>query len=167
MRTATFITILCLLFLVDSTVLANTKKKKENIKLVEAYTQRTVAGIPGAPPTTGQHFIIIWQGASYPETFFWRGQAGWLNCNMQKAHKLSAKAKETFNGVEYSTEYLTGDQIHAGDTLQLSPVTGGRFPIPAEIPKGAKNTLFYKTSGSKWLSFPIKKLSTKRDITLQ
>lgn len=142
------------------------KKSKTYFKLVEAYTQKVQAGRQETPPMTGTHFIIVWENAQYPETFFWRGENGWLSCNMLKAHKITGKTKDIPKGIEYRTEAATGDQIHKGDTLELSPVTGGRFPIPDEIPKNAKNTLFFKTGGSHWLSYPVKKITTKPGVSM-
>ncbi|MFI5195791.1 MAG: hypothetical protein ACHQD8_01760 [Chitinophagales bacterium] len=146
---------------------ATTKKKnKTYLKLIEAYTQRTLPGRKESPPMTGTHFIIIWEYAKYPETFFWRGEGGWLSCNMLKAHKVTNRSHDMPRGMDYRTEFVTGDQVHKGDTLELSPVTGGKFPIPAEIPKDAKNTLFFKTGGSGWLSFPVDKITKKQDIVM-
>jgi len=145
------------------------KKSATSFKLVEAYTQRTIPGIrprPGQPapqPTT--NFVIVWQAATYPETFFWRGDGGWLSCRIDKAHKATGKLRMPA-GKDYMTEVVMGDQIHKGDTLLLTPVTGGRFPIPSEIPETAKNTLFYKTGGSKWLSFRVENIAKKRDIVM-
>ena len=134
---------------------AKTKKKTTaNVTLIEAYTKAMPAADAGNPPMTGDHFIIKWNNASYPETFFWRGQSGWLTCKIEKAHKF---AKSNV----YSTETGDGSTVHNGDTLMLSPVTGGRFAIPAEIPTTAKNTLYYKVDGGKWLSFPVKKITKK------
>ncbi len=145
------------------------KKQAASFTLVEAYTQRVVPGIrPGAgqpaPPATTS-FVIVWQAATYPETFFWRGDVGWLSCRIDKAHKVTGKLRSPVPK-DYTTENVTGDQIHKGDTLLLTPVTGGRFPIPAEIPETAKNTLFFKTGGSKWLSFHVDAITKKRDIVL-
>jgi hypothetical protein len=141
---------------------AKTKKKvvaKANFTLLEASTWRTLPGMPGAEPQTEYRFVIVWQNASYPETFFWRGDAGWLTCQIDKAHKAKGAR-------DYTTEFVTGDQMHKGDTLLLKPVRGGRFPIPAEIPEKAKNTLFYKVGGSGWLAFPVSKITRKADVAL-
>ena len=145
---------------------AGTKKNRSHFKLVEAYSQRTLPGRQhGAPPVTGLHFLIIWQDTKSPETFFWRGESGWLSCQISKAHKPAGSSKNTPQGMEYITETLTGG-VHKGDTLMLSPVTGGKFPIPAEIPAEPKNTLFYKITGSGWLAFPVNNISKKHDISM-
>ncbi|MBC7555054.1 MAG: hypothetical protein H7257_13885 [Taibaiella sp.] len=146
---------------------AKTKKttKTTNLKLVEAYTQRTLAGIPGAPPAAGQHFVVVWNAKTYPESFFWRGENGWLTCSIEKTHKIpKSEIKNYPGGVEYRNEDVSGDEIHKGDTLMLTPLKGGKFPVPAEIPVSAKNTLYYKTGGSKWIAFKVATISKKRDI---
>jgi hypothetical protein len=51
--------------------------------------------------------------------------------------------------------------------LELIPMTGGKFPVPAEIPVEARNTLYYKTAGSGWLAFPVKTITKKVDILRQ
>jgi len=88
-----------------------------------------------------------------------------LSCKVEHARKNNGKSG-TAKGIPYATTPATGDDIHPGDTLELSPVTGGRFPIPADIPASAKNTLFYKTNGSGWLKFPVSKIAKKADVVL-
>lgn len=143
------------------------KRTKTNIKLLEAYSLRTIPGIPGAQVQTEYHFIITWQGAKYPETFFWRGDGGWLTCSISRAHKMLNKGHNTPGGMDYSIERVTNDNIHKGDTLDLKPIPGGKFPIPGEIPNDVKNTLFYKTGGSGWLSFPVNTIGKKPDRVMQ
>ena len=144
------------------------KSSKQNFTLIEAYTQRTLSGMKSpAPPPTDNHFIILWTGASYPETFFWRGESGFLTCNIQRVHKVSGKDARNFPpGIVYRADNAIGDQVQKGDTLELTPLTRGKYAIPADIPKTAKNTLFYKTGGSGWLSFPVKNMSKKHDISM-
>jgi hypothetical protein len=146
------------LFAVYFTVSAKTatKKQKSYFRLIEAYTQKTIPGIPGAQPKTAYHFIITWQAPKYPQTFFWRGENGWLPCKMSRAHR---------HGTDYVTENI--DEVHKGDTLELVPVSGGKFLIPAEIPVAARNTLFFKTGGSGWLAFPVKNIGKRDDILMR
>ena len=140
---------------------------KETIKLLEAYAQRTIPGTPGGLPPASFHFVIIWGGATYPESFFWRGENGWLTCKTEKAHKITKNEIRNFPpNMEYATLAVGGDEMHKGDTLLLTPIKGGKFPVPAEIPKDAKNTLYYKTGGSKWIAFPIKNIIKKKDVAM-
>lgn len=150
-----FLYLLILGLSVTGTANAKGKKtQKAHFNLIEAYNKKIQEGTNSNPPMTGDHFVIKWEDANYPETMFWRGEGGWLTCKIEKAHKAPKSGA-------YTTEEANGGQIHKGDTLMLSPVTGGRFPIPAEIPTSTKNTLFYKTGGSGWLAFPVKKIGKK------
>ncbi len=135
-------------------------KQKAYFKLVEAYTQTTVPGIPGASHKTNYYFVIVWEGTKSPESFFWRGENGWLNCNMAKAHKISG-------GRDYTTQVVLPNDIHRKDTLELTTFTGGKFPIPAEVTGDVKNTLFFKTGGSAWLSFPVNKIDKHDDVIMR
>ncbi len=141
---------LLLLLMVAGTANATTKKKSSPAKLVTAYSRTIPEAEQSNPPMEGHFFVVKWQDTKYPETFFWRGQGGWLTCNIERAHKA---------GKGYKTEQVTNGDIHKGDTLMLSPITGGRFPVPKEIPEKAKNTIFYKVNGSAWLSLPVKKIN--------
>jgi hypothetical protein len=87
-----------------------------------------------------------------------------MTCKIEKAHRVKGPDTNVPKGLDYIAEMVNGDQIHKGDTLEVTPVKGGRYPIPAEIPATAKNTLYYKVGGSKWLSFPVKNISTKPDV---
>jgi len=143
------------------------KKSKEPIKVIEAYSQRTLPGIPGKQITTNYHFVIVWEGAKNPETFFWRGENGWLPCSIARAHKMGVKTKKTPPQTgDYTLERISADQIHKGDTLELRSITGGKFPVPSEIPESAKNTLYYKTGGSTWTPFVVKTIGKKPDVAM-
>ena len=163
MKTKFFILVSCLTLgaMVQAQSRCWGKKKDKNMKLVSAYSQKTVPGIPGAQAKTSYQFIVIWEGRHYPETFFWRGENGWLNCRMLKAHKIATG--NTSDGDRYSTDFVIAATLHRRDTLELTPMPGGKFPIPSEIPTSARNTLFYKTGGSGWLAFPVKKITAKPD----
>ncbi len=143
---------------------ARTTKPKVYFKLLEAYTQRTVAGREGGMANTDYHFVIIWQGAAYPETFFWRGENGFLPCNIEKVSKITKRTANLPKGMDYQVLEGMGDQLKKGDTLILTPVKGGKFAVPAEVPEKAKNTLFFKTGTSGWLSYAVKKIAKKQDI---
>lgn len=150
--------IVCLLFAVSIALGAQAgKKPKATIKLVEATSQATRPGIPGGNTPTDCRIYIVWNATTYPETFFWRGEKGWLTCNMEKAHKAKGPKGK------WTTTAVVNDAVHKGDTLYLHPVTGGRFPTPAEVPASARNTLYYKTAGSGWLSFKVQKITRLGD----
>ena len=167
MRSLLCLVVLCFAIIVPSEAKKKSKKKnKTYLTLVEAYTQRIIPGIPGPPPPTGTHIVIVWEGPKYPEVFFWRGDGGWLSCNMTKAHRIVNRRNIRATYTDYEIEKIAPDQVHKGDTLELSPVTGGKFPVPANLPADAKNTLFFKTGGSDWLSFHVDTVTKKRDIPM-
>lgn len=126
--------------------------RKANIKLVSAFSKKIPESAQSNPPKSGEFFVIKWNEGSYPESVFWRGQGGWLTCNIEKAVKKGG----SYKGVPIEME-----KIKKGQLLLFTPVTGGRFPIPSEIPENAKNTIFYKTAGSAWIAFQVKKISKK------
>jgi hypothetical protein len=167
MSGAHFLFLICFVFVSRYPVTAQIEKKKHSreIKLIEAYSQKTIAGIPRMLPDIQLHFIVIWEGMNYPESFFWRGENGWLTCSITKAHKITNEGNG--KGTDYNTEYTTADKIQKGDTLVVTPIAGGKFPVPIEIPAGAKNILFYKTGGSDWLPFEIKNIIKRPDIFKQ
>jgi hypothetical protein len=126
-------------------------KKKSDIKLITtAYTQIIPEDTQYKPFMAVSFFVVKWRANTYPETFFWRGENGWLSCKIERAIKIR-------NGVR--SVAVETDKIHKGDKLMLTPLIGGKFPMPDEIPESAKNTLYYKTGKSGWLSYPIKKIS--------
>jgi hypothetical protein len=133
------------------------KKTKTYFKLLEATSQRTLPGIPGAAVKTDYNFTITWLAATYPETFFWVGEGGRLPCGIRRVHKAP-------EGKGYTFENVLSRNIHKGDTLRLVPVTGGKLPVPDEIPATAQNTLYFKTVGSNWLSYPVKNIRRLPDI---
>lgn len=137
------------------------------LKMLESYSQRILPGARGMQPRTETHFILVWKSKDAPATFFWRGANGWMSCNMVKVHKIKPAPKEpNMPEEEYVTEDITRNPIKKGDTLEVTPVQGGKFPIPKEIPISASNTLFFKTIKSNWLSFPVTKITAKPDIAL-
>ncbi len=135
------------------------------MKVIETFSQRTLPGVRGMKPVTDYHFIMLWQNKLAPSPVFWRGDNGWLSCNVAKVHKNKMpKAKREMQDPDYIS--AGNGPIKKGDTIEIMPIRGGKFPIPAEIPVEAKNTLFFKTAKSNWLSFPLKKISSKPDIIL-
>ncbi|WP_345077207.1 hypothetical protein [Nemorincola caseinilytica] len=151
------LSVLFVMLLMATSAIAGIKKKKTPVKLLSAYTRSIPDAEQSNPPMQGTFIVIVWNYDTYPETMFWRGQNGWLTCNIEKAHRVVKKKVTT-----YTTEEMMIDQVRKGDTLMITPLTGGRYPIPAEISQKAKNTLFYKTGGNnKWLSFSVSPISKK------
>ena len=61
----------------------------------------------------------------------------------------------------YKAEEIMLENVQVGDTLELVPRTGGKYPIPPEISATAKNTIFFRNTTSGWLYLPIKKLKIR------
>ncbi|NDC40789.1 MAG: hypothetical protein EBZ77_04430, partial [Chitinophagia bacterium] len=68
-------------------------KKNTELTLIEAYTQRTIGGAAGsAPPPSGTFIVVRWDRQdSIPLGFFWRGENGYLPCQIARAHKAQFK----------------------------------------------------------------------------
>lgn len=129
------------------------KKQKADVTLVSARKTPPAEG----HKRPGTELVIVWNSATYPESFFWRGENGWLPCSVKKAHGIRSGKKTVYN-----TKDITNDQVHKGDMLMLVPTPGGKFETPAEIPAMATNTLYYKIAGgTKWLSLKVSKIAEK------
>lgn len=141
------------------------KSGKSYARLVKSVSQRTLRGVRGMEPVMQYHFITVWKNDDVPLCFFWRAANGWASCLISKAHKLPGKhtAADVF---PYTAERISTENIQKGDTLELTPITGGKFPIPADIPANAHNTLYFKTANTGWLSLPVKKISRQPDVIM-
>jgi len=127
--------------------------------LMESNMHRTLPGVRGAEPITEYNFIITWNSSTPPQSFFWRGEDGWLGCSVALAHKAKGTSEYTFTDVRI-------DKIKKGDILKLTPMPGGKYPIPASIPKNATNTIYFKTINNKWLGLPVKKFNRQADTIM-
>jgi hypothetical protein len=135
------------------------------IKMIESYSQRMLPGVRGIAPTTDYHFILVWKSKDAPAIFYWRGDNGLMDCRMTIVHKKKgAKTGQSMEDGDYVAD--ANHPLKKSDTLEITPVKGGKFPIPKEIPADARNTLFFKTVKSNWLSFPVKKIIAKPDIVM-
>lgn len=169
MKYSSFYLLLAPVFICALTACAQTKKTQtikpatSYARIIEATRNRTLPGAPGMQPTDEYRILIVWKSTQKPTDFFWRGAGGWLPCEIAKAHK----AKSPSEGERwYDVKEITVDKIKPGDTLELLPVAGGKFPIPQEIPTSAVNTLYLKTKKTTWLSLPVKNIK-KQDIIMQ
>jgi len=163
MRTI-FCCMLCFAVSVITDAQNATKKPKPYFTLLEAYTQRIIPGIAGRPIETNTHFILVWKGDHYPETCCWNGDDGWQACTVVLARKITKQMYNVPQGVDYLTANINPAAIRKGDTLELTTISKHKLPVPPEIPAEAKNTLFFKTGGSGWLSYPVKNIGRKLDI---
>jgi len=127
------------------------KTAQKYVKLIDAAQQVHLPGAPGMEPTTNYKFVVIWKNTTPPESFFWRGADGWMACNITKAKYLA----NTANSFPYDQSYIQAERIKQGDTLMLVPVRGSKESTPATISTTTKNTLFFKTTKTTWLSLPV------------
>jgi hypothetical protein len=161
--------IVTVMLLTACSVPAKTKKVKRvsaKAELVEAYTRERLAGTSEGQSETSTFIVIVWRSSTYPESFFWRGSGGWLPCKTEKARKVIGGSKDMPEGVDYTIERIRPDAIKTGDTLLLTVLKGGKFPIPSEIKDNVQNTLFFKTNGSKWLPLAVKTVKKKQPIAM-
>src|SRR5690606_22607495 len=128
--------------------------------LLQATSQTTLPGRPETEPTTETRFVIVWKNKAEPTSFFWRGQQSWLPCDVNKVKNYKPLVvKDNDNGIPEPPNYETVNtgniSFKAGDTLELSPVTGGKHPIPAVAQNGGANIIYYQTLNSKWLALKV------------
>jgi len=130
-------------------------------RVIEANRYRTLPGAPGMEPTDEYRLLIVWKSKQKPDEFFWRSTGNWMPCDVAQAHKnTSARAGERW----YTTEAISIDNVKTGDTLELLPVAGGKFPIPQQIPASSVNTIYLKTKKTSWLSLPVKNIKRHDEV---
>lgn len=109
----------------------------------------TKSGDPGVAGNPVYKFVTVWKSNEQPSSVFWRGDGSWRSCEIARVHN--------YRSDKYDIEVLP-NTIAVNDTLELFPITGGKYPIPKEIPEAAKNTLFYKTTTGPWIALPVNKI---------
>ena len=63
------------------------KRGSSYATLVESVTQKLPENARDGYTDIQQRFVIIWKNKQAPETFYWRGADGWLDCAVAKIHK--------------------------------------------------------------------------------
>lgn len=132
------------------------------VSIVEAFTREKMSGLEQGVAETGAYIVVRWNCKTIPETFFWRGQAGWFPCRVERVHARAQTANSPGDG--YQHENVAGMAFAKGDTLMLTPLSGGKFPVPAEVKDDMHNLLFYKTAGSGWQKVPVNKFKKKPPV---
>lgn len=89
---------------------------------------------------------LVWKSTTAPVSFFWKPSEGWQTCVLYKGYLPG-------NG---PGNPIAPESVRKGDTLTIIPLSGGRDAMPDGIPASLKNSLFFKTSKSKWLHLPVK-----------
>jgi hypothetical protein len=137
-------------------------------KLIEATKQTFLPGMRNGTPTEKQAILIIWKCKQAPETFFWRGDDGWAACSVLKVHRSKNKSpKYEFGETWYETSEIKSlSKIRRGDTLELTPVYGGKYQIPAAITDDMQNRVFFYTSGTGWLYLQVKSFIQRPKVAM-
>jgi hypothetical protein len=153
-----FTAIVCLVLSLSINACAQGKKSTsasksadKHAKLIAAAKQLHLPGAPGMEPTTSYMFVIVWKSTTPPETFFWRGEDGWMPCHVNKASRTNAENKS----FPYDRAFVQLDKVKQGDTLMLIPATRSKDVMPQNIPTTSKNTVFFKTVKTNWLSLAV------------
>ncbi|RYD55844.1 MAG: hypothetical protein EOP56_14885 [Sphingobacteriales bacterium] len=148
----------CLLLAVSISACAQGKKSTARksggkyAKLIAAAKQEHLPGAPGMEPTVNYMFVIIWNKATPPESFFWRGADGWMPCMVSKA-KYTPNAAN--NGFPFDRAPIKLKRFERGDTLMIVPAKRAKDVMPESISADTRNTLFFKTAGTSWLALPV------------
>ena len=155
---------------------AKNNSRKSSVKtdkpvLLQATEQTTLPGRPETEPTTDTRFVIVWKSKDAPASFFWRGNQSWMPCDVTKVKNYKPLVvSNNDNGMPEPLNYEgvnTGNQdFKTGDTLELYPVSGGKHPIPAEVPTEKNNVIYYKTVNSKWLALPVDSITELPSIAM-
>jgi hypothetical protein len=137
-------------------------------KLIEATKQTFLPGTRNGTPTEKQAILLVWKSKQAPETFFWRNDGGWAACSIQKAHRSKNKSpKYEFGETWYETSEIKSlSKIKRGDTLELIPIYGGKYPVPAEITDDLQNRVFFYTAKTGWLFLQIKSFIERPKVAM-
>ena len=149
----------------NKTKASSTKKSKTAYAVhLESLTERILPGRQETEPTTNVYHIVIWKSTQLPEAFYWKDNSIWTPCAVSKAH---ASKKKLTGELKYTTEDINVEQIKNGDTLMLTAFPAeGKNVIPAEVPRNAKSTIYYKTAKTNWLPIPVTKYRELPDIIM-
>ncbi len=153
-----FLLLLCVVYTFNAS--ATAKRRKPDLQLLQATSQRVLPGMPGAPIITNYYFAVVWTGAKPPGMFYWKDETEWRNCKVSKAHKFVNKGVVDYSGVPIDIE-----NIRKGDTLIIATAKPGRSELTG-MPKVGKSMLCYKTGSSNWLLFPVKSITKKPDVAM-
>lgn len=159
--------IIVLLLVTSCSVFPKSKagKYSEAPTLIEAYTQKVVGGTRNAPTEEmNRHVVLRWNAKVFPTAFFWRGETGWMPCKAEVAHRVDPRTAGVPAGVDYQTKRVNLDKVAAGDTLLLTVMSRGKYPVPDGITDDIKNRIYYEKQGSGLLFIQVPEFKTKQNI---
>jgi hypothetical protein len=140
-------------------------RKPTDHKLIEAYSQEKLSGLPGGNSATDLKFILKWTGDRAPEYVYWKGPGEVVQCRIDRAHKIVDRPKDVPMGIEYFTERNSQSSVTAGDTVMASALKGVIQKAPPSVLRGARNTLFVR-SGGKWSATSVKSIDKKKAVAM-
>jgi hypothetical protein len=117
-----------------------------HVRVLRATQERILPGREEGDIITNYRIRLQWRSASKPAAFFFRPQAGWMQCLVVKGD-----GSET----EVSPEAIKKSQV-----VDIVPVADGRTPVPAFVKSADKNKLYFQI-GSSWYSVPVTLTKTK------
>lgn len=128
-----------------------TKNEQSNTPVIlQATTQDTYAGREESGITTEQLFVIVWRSNEEPTGMFLKSEDDWQPLNINKINNYRPLLINDNEEVPFEINYERDfeDKTYANDTLELWPTTGGKNPMPNEIPMNAKNVIYYQTASN-------------------
>ena len=156
-----------ILILVCSVLISRAQKSRSSIPKNGSTYIRHLSTIKWSSSEDGHtdsgiKLIIVWKGAQPPETFFWRPKNGaWMTCAVTRLHTNPDRTDKLDE--PYIKEETDLAQIRKGDTLELSPMRGGRDIMPKTIPASMTNRVFFMMKrNSNWWYTAIPAIPAKK-----
>ncbi|MBE2290305.1 MAG: hypothetical protein IAE95_12175 [Chitinophagaceae bacterium] len=140
-------------------------RKPTDHKLIEAYSQEKLSGVPGGSGATYLKFILKWTGKGAPEFIYWKGTADVVQCRIERAHKVVERPRDMPAGIDYFFERNSQSSIVTGDTVMVSALKGAVEKAPSSVMRGRRNTLYVR-SGGKWSATSVKNIIKKKAIAM-
>lgn len=129
-------------------------------KVLEASSQRVLPGRKEGDIITNYELTVNWASDTPPVSFFWKDGERWMNCKVYSKPRVAGSAAKQ-GPVEIGPE-----QVKKGTTVQLIPTSGGKYPIPANMPPDLKKALFFKTASSGWMYLEVTSMTVKPDVKM-
>jgi hypothetical protein len=147
--------LLPVLVILMCSVLISRAQKSRHAALKEGNAYAKLIGtsewktIDKGDENAGYTFTIVWKSTQHPETFFWYSkEGGWMTCGVKRAHPAKNFEEILDRGAENAGEDIEFSQVHKGDTLDITPIRGGRDIKPKLIAAAMTNRLFFMVKGN-------------------
>jgi len=140
-------------------------RKPADHKLIEAYSQEKLSGVPGGSGSIDLKFILKWTGKVAPEFIYWKGTGDVVQCRVERAHKVVERPRDMPAGIDYFFERNSQSFVSSGDTIMVSAMKGVIEKAPSSVMRGARNTLYVR-SGGKWSATSVKNIIKKKAVAM-